>query len=53
MKHYYKGMLGVHLENGTVSIRSLPTPARPEGYALLRLLAGGIWIAALWHRFAI
>jgi len=42
MKLYYKGMLAVHLENGGVSMRSLPTPPRAEGYALLRLLAGGI-----------
>jgi alcohol dehydrogenase len=42
MKLYYKGMLAVHLENGGVSMRSLPTPPRPEGYAMLRLLAGGI-----------
>ena len=39
MKLYYKGMLAVHLENGVVSMRELPTPPRPEGYALLRLLA--------------
>ena len=35
-------MLAVHLENGAVSMQSLPTPPRPEGYAMLRLLAGGI-----------
>jgi alcohol dehydrogenase len=35
-------MLAVHLENGTVSVRDVPRPARPEGFALLRLLAGGI-----------
>jgi len=42
MKLYYKGMLAVHLENGVVTTRTLPVPARPEGFALLRLLAGGI-----------
>jgi threonine dehydrogenase-like Zn-dependent dehydrogenase len=42
MKLYYKGMLAVHLENGAVITRTLPTPPRPEGFALLRLLAGGI-----------
>lgn len=35
-------MLAVHLENGTVSVREVPVPERPEGFALLRLLAGGI-----------
>jgi len=35
-------MLAVHLENGVVSVRDVPRPARPEGFALLRLLAGGI-----------
>jgi threonine dehydrogenase-like Zn-dependent dehydrogenase len=46
MKLYYKGMLAVHLavhlEAGVVTIRTLPVPPRPEGFALLRLLAGGI-----------
>lgn len=42
MKLYYKGMLAVHLENGEVSVRDAPVPARPPGFALLRLLAGGI-----------
>src|SRR5258708_4610519 len=42
MKLYYKGMLAVHLENGVVTTRTLPMPPRPEGFALLRLLAGGI-----------
>src|SRR6476661_4604938 len=37
-----KGMLAVHLENGRVTTRSLSVPPRPEGYAMLRLLAGGI-----------
>ena len=35
-------MLAVHLENGVVTTRTLPAPPRPEGFALLRLLAGGI-----------
>src|SRR5256886_4685531 len=35
-------MLAVHLENGAVTTRSLPVPPRPEAFALLRLLAGGI-----------
>jgi len=35
-------MLAVHLENGGVTVRTLPVPPRPEGSALLRMLAGGI-----------
>ena len=35
-------MLAVHLENGAVSTRMVAVPPRPEGFALLRLLAGGI-----------
>jgi alcohol dehydrogenase len=35
-------MLAVHLENGAVSLRGLPLPHRPEGFALLRLLLAGI-----------
>ena len=35
-------MLAVHLENGVVSLRDLPMPRRPEGFALLRLLVAGI-----------
>src|SRR5690348_17410720 len=35
-------MLAVHLENGTVTTRDVPVPARPEGFALLRLLCAGI-----------
>jgi alcohol dehydrogenase len=35
-------MLAVHLENGAVTLRDVPLPARPESFALLRLLAGGI-----------
>ena len=35
-------MLAVHLEHGNVQVRPVPAPERPPGYALLRLLAGGI-----------
>src|SRR3954468_12146876 len=35
-------MLAVHLENGQVTTRTVPVPSRPEGFALLRLLAAGI-----------
>ncbi|MEO7143381.1 MAG: alcohol dehydrogenase catalytic domain-containing protein [Bryobacteraceae bacterium] len=35
-------MISVHLENGRVQIRKRPKPRRPEGFALIRLLAGGI-----------
>ena len=35
-------MLTVHIENGGVTIRQTEPPARPEGFALLRLLIGGI-----------
>ena len=35
-------MLAVHLENGVVTTREVPLPHRPEGFALLRLLVGGI-----------
>jgi alcohol dehydrogenase len=35
-------MLGVYLENGRVELRQEPQPARPPGYALIRLLCGGI-----------
>ena len=35
-------MLAVHLENGVVTIRKAAVAARPEGFALLRLLTGGI-----------
>src|SRR3954464_15564815 len=42
MKFYYKGMRAVHLDRGEVSVREIPLPARPPGFALLRLLAGGI-----------
>src|ERR1044071_4688325 len=42
MKLYYKGMLAVFLENGAVTTRDIAVPRRPEGYALLRMLAAGI-----------
>jgi threonine dehydrogenase-like Zn-dependent dehydrogenase len=42
MKFYYRGMLAVHLETGAVGVHHVPRPDRPEGYALLRLLAAGI-----------
>jgi alcohol dehydrogenase len=35
-------MLAVHLENGVVSTANVPLPARPQGFALLRLLCAGI-----------
>lgn len=35
-------MLAVHLENRAVTTRDVPIPARPEGFALLRLLCAGI-----------
>jgi alcohol dehydrogenase len=35
-------MLAVHLENGVVATRTVAVPQRPQGFALLRLLAGGI-----------
>ncbi|HKE21950.1 MAG TPA: alcohol dehydrogenase catalytic domain-containing protein [Bryobacteraceae bacterium] len=40
--HYHGGMLAVHLENGAVATRTVPVPERPPGFALLRLMAGGI-----------
>jgi threonine dehydrogenase-like Zn-dependent dehydrogenase len=42
MKLYYKGMLAVHLESGSVTVREVPMPQRPTGFALLKLLAAGI-----------
>jgi alcohol dehydrogenase len=43
MKLYYReAMLAVHLEAGSVEVRDIPVPARPPGFALLRLLAAGI-----------
>ncbi|MGA2135504.1 MAG: alcohol dehydrogenase catalytic domain-containing protein [Bryobacteraceae bacterium] len=35
-------MLAVHLENGRVELRDQPRPHRSPGYALIRLLCGGI-----------
>jgi threonine dehydrogenase-like Zn-dependent dehydrogenase len=35
-------MLGVHLENGNVSVRNVALPRRGEGFALIRVLAAGI-----------
>jgi alcohol dehydrogenase len=35
-------MLSVHLENGVVTVRDVPQPERPPGYALIRTLAAGI-----------
>jgi len=35
-------MLAVHLDKGRVTVRTVRRPARPAGYALIRLLAGGI-----------
>jgi len=35
-------MLSVHLENGGVDLRDTPRPSRSAGFALIRLLAGGI-----------
>jgi alcohol dehydrogenase len=35
-------VIAVHLENGRVEVRRVPRPRRLEGYALIRLLAGGI-----------
>jgi threonine dehydrogenase-like Zn-dependent dehydrogenase len=35
-------LIAVHLENGRVEVRKMPKPRRPEGFATIRLLAGGI-----------
>jgi alcohol dehydrogenase len=35
-------MIAVHLENGRVEVRRKPRPQTPEGFALIRLLLGGI-----------
>src|SRR5262249_17792105 len=35
-------MLAVHLQSGAVSVRNTEPPARPGGFALLRLIAAGI-----------
>src|SRR5207244_11923532 len=35
-------MLAVHLENRRVTVKSVPRPRPPRGFALIRLLCGGI-----------
>ncbi len=35
-------MLAVHIENRRVEMREKPMPARPRGFALIRLICGGI-----------
>lgn len=35
-------MIAVHLENGRVTVRRQSRPRRPEGFALIRLIYGGI-----------
>src|SRR5262249_58292473 len=35
-------MLAVRLENRAVTVRKQPRPRRPDGFALIRLLYGGI-----------
>jgi alcohol dehydrogenase len=35
-------MIAVHLENGGIEVRKMPRPRRPAGFALIRLLRGGI-----------
>ena len=35
-------MIAVHLEDARVEIRKQPKPRRPDGFAVIRLLAGGI-----------
>jgi alcohol dehydrogenase len=35
-------MIAVYLEDGAVSVRDIPVPDRPNGFALLRMLASGI-----------
>jgi len=35
-------MRSVYLDGGVVSVRAAPRPRRPEGFALIRLLLGGI-----------
>src|SRR5947209_11963612 len=42
MKHYNKGVLAVHLEDGSVTLRHVAAPHRPQGLATLRLLLAGI-----------
>jgi alcohol dehydrogenase len=38
----FTGMIAVHLENRRVGARNVRRPHRPEGFALMRLLCGGI-----------
>src|SRR5947209_11791440 len=35
-------MLAIHLESGNVELREVPQPPLGEGFALIRLLVGGI-----------
>lgn len=35
-------MLAVHLENRRVAVKRVPRPRVPQGFALIRLLCGGI-----------
>ena len=35
-------MLAIHLHSGKISVRRVPKPRRPQGFALIRLLCGGI-----------
>jgi alcohol dehydrogenase len=35
-------MLAVHLENGQVEVRKAPRPRRPDGFATIKLIYGGI-----------
>ena len=35
-------MIAVHLESGLINVREVARPARPEGYAVIRLLVAGI-----------
>ena len=41
-------MLAVHLENGAVSVREIPVPERPPGFALLRLLIAAS-VTRIWN----
>ncbi len=47
-------MISVFLENGRVEVRSVCRPRRPEGFALIRLLCGGICNTdlGLWYAHA-
>lgn len=35
-------MIAVHLENGRVSVRDVPPPVRPAGFARIRMLVAGV-----------